>query len=171
LIPPFSYNATIARISCQKHLLLKNNPASIVTVDAGLFLLIYHIDKALPLTYTMSYYGGKFMSRNYHMVAMDTKNLTIMPEVALSKSNRVFSWLEYLSSEEQANFYTDFFAAIEQALDTKDWTILEQTIESWQATAEVFASAELTATLTVSANEDDWEEWDNVESELFSTSA
>ncbi len=105
------------------------------------------------------------------MVAMDTKNLTIMPEVALSKSNRVFSWLEYLSSEEQANFYTDFFAAIEQALDTKDWTILEQTIESWQATAEVFASAELTATLTVSANEDDWEEWDNVESELFSTSA
>jgi len=76
--------------------------------------------------------------------------------------NRVFPWLERLSPEQTAEFYADFFNALEQALQEKNWSVLEATIESWHATAEILASAELTAILTESAS-DDLEDWNGVD--------
>ncbi len=77
--------------------------------------------------------------------------------------SRVFPWLKHLSPADSAEFYTDFFSALEQAIQEKNWTILEQTIESWQATAEVLADAELTTILTEASSSDDLEDWDDVE--------
>jgi hypothetical protein len=102
---------------------------------------------------------------------MNTTLIPTMPPAALVKANQLFSWLEHLSAAEQDNFYTDFFEAIESALHSKNWSIVEQTIENWQATAEVLASTELTTMLTVSTNEEDWEKWDDVETKLFNSVA
>jgi hypothetical protein len=92
-----------------------------------------------------------------------------MPTTILSRTNQLFPWLEYISSEEVDKFYNDFFKAIEQALHTKDWSILEQTIESWQATAELLTDTELTMILTKPTTNNDLEDWDDVEAELFNT--
>ncbi len=83
--------------------------------------------------------------------------------------SRVFPWLKHLSPADTAEFYADFFSALEQAIPEKNWTILEQTIESWQATAEVLADAELTTILTETSSSDDLEDWDDVEANLFDT--
>ena len=80
--------------------------------------------------------------------------------------SRVFPWLKYLSTAQVNEFYADFFNALEQALQEKDWSILEETIESWRATAEVLADPDLTTILTQSSA-DDLETWDDVEAELF----
>jgi hypothetical protein len=66
--------------------------------------------------------------------------------------NRVFPWLKELSSDQLDEFYSDFFDALEQALQEKDWSILEECIESWQATAEVLADADLTTLLIGSSS-------------------
>lgn len=86
-----------------------------------------------------------------------------------SNASQVFPWLAYLSPGDIESFYADFFHAIEQALHHKNWLVLEETIESWQATAEVLANPELTAILMASSSDDDLEEWTNVEAELFNT--
>lgn len=87
----------------------------------------------------------------------------------LSNASQVFPWLMHLSSRDIESFYADFFQAIEQSLHHKNWLVLEETISSWQATAEVLANNELMATLMAPSSDDDWEEWTNVESELFNT--
>ena len=81
--------------------------------------------------------------------------------------SRIFPWLRYLSSEQLTEFYTDFFRALEQAIHTKEWSLFEETIESWHATAEILADADLTAILTQTPSDDDSEIWDDVEAELF----
>jgi hypothetical protein len=81
--------------------------------------------------------------------------------------SRVFPWLKHLSPDQLAEFYADFFSALEQAIQEKNWAVLETTIESWQATAEILADADLTATLIGSSAEDDMEDWDDVEAKLF----
>jgi hypothetical protein len=85
----------------------------------------------------------------------------------ISRTNQLFPWLEHLPPEEIDKFYKDFFKAIEQALHTKNWSILEQTIESWQATAELLTDAELTMILTEPTTDKDLEDWDDIEAELF----
>ena len=90
---------------------------------------------------------------------------------AVVYASRVFPWLKYLSAEQIEEFYADFFSALERTLQTKDWSTLEQTIERWQATAEVLADSELSAILTMPSIPSDLEEWDDVESELFGPSA
>ncbi|HXV43714.1 MAG TPA: DUF6247 family protein [Anaerolineae bacterium] len=82
--------------------------------------------------------------------------------------SRVFPWLTYLSAEQIDEFYADFFNALEQALQEKEWSILEETIESWRATAEILADPDLTAVLTQSSP-DNLEAWDDVEAELFNS--
>jgi hypothetical protein len=84
--------------------------------------------------------------------------------------SRVFPWLKHLSTEQINEFYADFFNALEQALQEKEWSILEETIESWRATAEILADVSLTAILTQTAF-DDLENWDDVEAELFDPAA
>lgn len=91
--------------------------------------------------------------------------------VAGDRINRVFPWLKNLSSDQVAEFYTDFFDALERALQEKDWLVLEDTIENWQATAEVLADPELTTLLTEPVSEDELEVWDHVETELFDTTS
>ncbi len=86
-----------------------------------------------------------------------------------SNASQVFPWLVHLSPHDIDSFYADFFQAIEQALARKKWLVLEETIESWQATAEVLANNELTAILSAPSSDDDWEEWNDVEAELFNT--
>jgi hypothetical protein len=82
--------------------------------------------------------------------------------------SRVFPWLKYLSAQQLTEFYADFFNALEQALQEKEWSILEGTIESWRATAEILADPDLTAVLTQSSS-DNLEAWDDVEAELFNS--
>lgn len=84
--------------------------------------------------------------------------------------SRVFPWLKHLSAEQTTEFYADFFNALEQALQEKEWSILEETIESWRATAEILADPDLTAVLTQSPT-DDLEAWDDVETELFNSAS
>jgi hypothetical protein len=84
--------------------------------------------------------------------------------------SRVFPWLKYLSTEQMTEFYADFFNALEQALQEKKWSILEETIESWRATAEILADPDLTAVLT-QPSADDLEAWDDIEAELFSSAS
>jgi hypothetical protein len=90
--------------------------------------------------------------------------------VALDSANRVFPWLRHLSSEQLAEFYHDFFAALERTLQTHDWSMLEETIGRWQATTEILADAELTTMLTSPSTADDSEAWADVESDLFGSS-
>ncbi len=80
--------------------------------------------------------------------------------------SRIFPWLKHLSAEQITEFYADFFNALEQALQEKKWSILEETIESWRATAEILADPDLTAILTQPPS-DNLEAWDDVEAELF----
>ncbi len=94
-----------------------------------------------------------------------------MTTIGLSSATRVFPWLKHLSSEQIEEFYADFFNALERTLQTKDWSILEQLIERWQATAEILADASLSAMLTTPATADELEDWEHVESELFDPSA
>ena len=84
-----------------------------------------------------------------------------------SNASQVFPWLKYLSPDEIETFYGDFFNALEQALHDKNWDHFEETIESWQATADVLADSKLTAILTAPLSDDDLEEWNDVEAELF----
>jgi hypothetical protein len=84
--------------------------------------------------------------------------------------SRVFPWLKYLSAEQITEFYADFFNALEQALQEKEWSILEETIESWRATAEILADTDLTAVLT-QPPADDLEAWDDIEAELFNSAS
>jgi hypothetical protein len=90
-----------------------------------------------------------------------------MSTVVLDNANRIFPWLKYLSREQVEEFYVDFFAALEQTLQHKDWSILESVIESWQATADVLADAELTEILAATNPNDDMEDWNDVEANLF----
>ena len=94
-----------------------------------------------------------------------------MSTVDLSAASRVFPWLKHLSAQQLEEFYADFFSALERTLQTKDWSILEQLIESWQATAETLADSALSAMLTSPSEADDVEDWEHVESELFGKSA
>lgn len=90
------------------------------------------------------------------MTVIDKPNSTIqLPSTLLSNASQVFPWLAYLSPSEQDNFYADFFQALENALHEKNWSCFEQTIESWQATAEVLADSELTAILLAPSHEKD----------------
>ncbi len=85
--------------------------------------------------------------------------------------SRVFPWLKYLSAEQITEFYADFFNALEQALQEKKWSVLEDVIESWRATAEILAAPDLTAILTQPSTVDDLEAWDDVETELFNSAS
>lgn len=106
------------------------------------------------------------------MTVIDKPNSTIqLQSTLLSNASQVFPWLAYLSPSEQDNFYADFFQALENALHEKNWSCFEQTIESWQATAEVLADSELTAILLAPSSDDDLEEWSDVETELFDTNS
>lgn len=93
-----------------------------------------------------------------------------MNAMVLDAANRVFPWLKQLSSEQIDEFYRDFFEALEHTLHTHDWSVLEETIGRWQATAEILADSDLTATLTSPSKKDDLEAWADVESELFGSS-
>lgn len=81
-------------------------------------------------------------------------------------ANRVFPWLKYLSAEQVAEFYADFFTALEQALQEKKWSILEEAIDSWHTTAKILADPEL-ATILTAPSPNDLESWTDVEAELF----
>lgn len=84
--------------------------------------------------------------------------------------SRVFPWLKHLSAEQITDFYTDFFNALEQALQEKEWVILEETIESWRTTANILADPDLTTILTQSSS-DDMEDWHDVEAKLFDSAS
>ncbi len=83
------------------------------------------------------------------------------------KAETVFPWLEALSSDEVQMFYDDIFTAIEQALASGDWQILQTTIEDWQATAKITDSP-LETLLTVSSESGTWHNWEDVRATLHS---
>lgn len=86
-------------------------------------------------------------------------------------SEDVFPWLRELNAEQLDEFYLDLFSALRQALQERSLEPIATTLESWQATAEVLADADLTAILTESTEADEWDDWDDVEAALFNTPA
>ena len=87
------------------------------------------------------------------------------------RSEDVFPWLRELDAEQLGQFYFDLFSALRQALQERSLEPVAATLESWQATAEVLADADLTAILTEPTEADEWENWDDVETTLFDTAA
>lgn len=79
----------------------------------------------------------------------------------------VFPWLGNLPPNERTQFYRELFPALQQAWRSGDWHPVEELLDSWEATAEVLADAELTAFLTEPAEAGAWEPWDDVEAALF----
>ncbi len=80
----------------------------------------------------------------------------------IEKAESLFPWLEALAVDEIQAFYTDFFASIEQAIQSGDWSGVQNTIEDWQATAEVLADSALTETLSQPIEAGDWDDWEHV---------
>jgi len=89
-------------------------------------------------------------------------------ELKITRSaESIFPWLRYLKPEHKVQFYTDLFIALGQALREKNWRRVEEVLESWEATAEVLADPELTAWLSEPVENGEWEDWDDVEAEIF----
>ena len=84
----------------------------------------------------------------------------------IEKAELLFPWLEALAADEIQAFYIDFFAAIEQAIQSGDWSGVQTTIEEWQATAEVLADSALSATLSQPIEASDWDDWEDVSAAL-----
>jgi hypothetical protein len=87
-------------------------------------------------------------------------------KTVIEKAELLFPWLEALAAAEIQTFYTDFFAAIEQAIQSGDWSGVQNTIEEWQATAEVLADSALSAALSQSTEAGDWDDWEDVSAAL-----
>ncbi len=84
----------------------------------------------------------------------------------IEKAESLFPWLEALAVDEIQAFYTDFFAAIEQAIQAGDWSGVQKTIEDWQATAEVLADSTLTTTLSQPIEAGEWDDWEHINAAL-----
>lgn len=84
----------------------------------------------------------------------------------IEKAELLFPWLKALAATEIQTFYTDFFAAIEQAIQSGDWSGVQTTIEEWQATAEVLADSALTATLSQPLAAGAWDDWEHISAAL-----
>ncbi len=79
---------------------------------------------------------------------MNTLAQEVVTKTVVEKTELLFPWLEALSADEVQTFYTDFFEAIQQAIQSGDWSGVQTTIEDWQATAEVMVDPTLAATLS-----------------------
>ena len=84
----------------------------------------------------------------------------------IEKTELLFPWLEALATDEVHAFYIDFFAAIEQAIQSGDWSGVQTTIAEWQATAEVLADSALSATLSQPIAASDWDDWEDISATL-----
>jgi hypothetical protein len=87
-------------------------------------------------------------------------------KTVIEKAELLFPWLEILAADEIQTFYTDFFEAIERAIQSGDWSGVQNTIEDWQATAEVLADSALAATLSQPIEAGDWDDWEPVSAAL-----
>lgn len=59
-----------------------------------------------------------------------------------------YPWVDLLPSSDFSRFVADFVRAVEAAAELGRWTILDQTLTEWKATATIFADPQLMAQLT-----------------------
>jgi hypothetical protein len=90
----------------------------------------------------------------------------VVTKTVIEKAETLFPWLEALTTDEAQTFYTDFFEAIQQAIQSGDWSGVQTTIEDWQATAEVMADPTLATTLSQPIEAGDWDDWEHVSADL-----
>jgi hypothetical protein len=50
-----------------------------------------------------------------------------------------FAWLMRLDAEEQIEFFSSLLGALFKAQQSGDWSVVNELIEDWQATANVYA--------------------------------
>lgn len=62
-------------------------------------------------------------------------------------SSVIFPWIEHLSNEERDEFYNELLNCAMESTINNDWSLIEQLIEDWKATAEVNSSPTLARTL------------------------
>jgi hypothetical protein len=58
-----------------------------------------------------------------------------------NKSVGVFPWAVYLNDNERKEMLNDLVEAFNGCVHTNDWTAIEESIESWKATAEALTNA------------------------------
>ena len=122
----------------------------------------YWLDKAAaePITVTngdnsLTILNRKTMSsimlqQYYSMKALEYCNAALHGE-----KNNVFSWLEYLDTEEQRQFHDEFIHSVLNAIKTEDWTDVKDLIDDWQATAEVEHRPEVVKALKAKIRKDE----------------
>jgi hypothetical protein len=52
-----------------------------------------------------------------------------------------FPWASHLSDKERKEFLNEQVTAFNECLHSNDWTLLEETIDSWKATAEALTNS------------------------------
>ena len=64
------------------------------------------------------------------------------------------AWLRYLDTPDLAAFFTDLLEAAQRAHNASgDWSAVDKVLESWEATAEVYASPELAGAIEAGERE------------------
>ncbi len=104
------------------------------------------------------------MSQIAHPLPRETRKVSVEAE-------RAFPWLRLLPAGERSRFFADLFLALGQALGERDWSVVENLVARWQATAEVLAVPELAHVLSEPIGAGEWEDWDDVEAALFGLTA
>jgi len=70
------------------------------------------------------------------------------PDLLLETLREDYPWVNHLPPDVQAEFLTDHVRTIHTAAEFERWTLVEQNITEWRATAEIYADPALLARLT-----------------------
>jgi len=108
------------------------HPITIVTKDEPLILIkrkdISELTRKMYYTYLVVSFCQRYIKER-------------------SGKGSALAWTEYLGTADMREFFKELLKAYEESYNKDDWSIIQDTLEDWKATAEVESNPELSKLL------------------------